>query len=60
MMENAEKILEVKNLSTSFYTEEGIVPAVDDLSFSLHEHEILAIVGESAAARASHPCRSCS
>ncbi len=51
MMENAEKILEVKNLSTSFYTEEGIVPAVDDLSFSLHEHEILAIVGESGCGK---------
>ncbi|HIT69670.1 MAG TPA: ABC transporter ATP-binding protein [Candidatus Aphodomonas merdavium] len=50
-MENAEKILEVKNLSTSFYTEEGIVPAVDDLSFSLHEHEILAIVGESGCGK---------
>ena len=27
-----ENILEVKDLSVSFYTEEGVVPAVDDLS----------------------------
>ena len=44
-------ILEVKDLSTSFYTEEGVVPAVDHLSFRLRENEILAIVGESGCGK---------
>ena len=46
-----ENILEVKDLSVSFYTEEGVVPAVDDLSFALKEHEVLAIVGESGCGK---------
>ena len=50
-MENTKKILEVKDLSTSFYTEEGVVPAVDHLSFDLAEHEVLAIVGESGCGK---------
>lgn len=50
-MEKVQNILEVKNLSVTFYTEEGAVPAVDDLSFCLQEHEILAIVGESGCGK---------
>lgn len=44
-------ILEVKNLKTYFYTEEGVVPAVDGLDLKLHEHETLAIVGESGCGK---------
>lgn len=44
-------ILEVKNLKTRFYTEEGVVPAVDGLDFILKEHETLAIVGESGCGK---------
>lgn len=44
-------ILEVKNLKTYFYTEEGVVPAVDGLDFELHESETLAIVGESGCGK---------
>lgn len=46
-----EKILEVKNLSTYFYLEEGIVKAVDDLSFSLKKGECLGIAGESGSGK---------
>lgn len=44
-------LLEVKNLKTYFYTEEGVVPAVDGLSFNLDEGETLAIVGESGCGK---------
>lgn len=46
-----EKILEVKNLKTYFYTEEGIVHSVDGLSYELKEKETLAIVGESGCGK---------
>lgn len=46
-----KKILEVKNLKTYFYTDEGVVPAVDGLDFSLDEGETLAIVGESGCGK---------
>ena len=44
-------LLEVKDLRTYFYTEEGVVPAVDGLSFKLDEGETLAIVGESGCGK---------
>ena len=50
-MEQKEKLLEVKDLKTYFYTEEGTVRAVDGLSFSLDERETLAIVGESGCGK---------
>ena len=30
-----EKVLEVKNLKTYFYTDEGVIPAVDGVDFNL-------------------------
>ncbi|MDO4755239.1 MAG: ABC transporter ATP-binding protein [Parabacteroides sp.] len=45
------KILEVKNLSTSFFTKYGEVKAVNDVSFSLDQGEVLAIVGESGSGK---------
>lgn len=46
-----EKILEVKNLITAFYTEHGKVNAVDDVSFSVFEARTLGIVGESGCGK---------
>ena len=44
-------ILNVKNLSTYFYTDEGTVYAVDDVSFSMKKGETLGIVGESGSGK---------
>ena len=44
-------LLEVKNLATYFFTPEGVVKAVDDISYDLEEGEILGLVGESGCGK---------
>ena len=44
-------LLEVKHLKTEFKLKNGIVNAVDDVSFSIDRGEILAIVGESGSGK---------
>ncbi|MCB8942790.1 MAG: ABC transporter ATP-binding protein [Ardenticatenaceae bacterium] len=44
-------LLEVKNLVTKFYTEEGIVNAVNGISYTLDEGESMALVGESGCGK---------
>ena len=50
-------LLEIKNLSVSFRTDQGEVEAVRDVSLSLRAGEVLAIVGESGCGK-SVLCRS--
>jgi peptide/nickel transport system ATP-binding protein len=47
----SEKILEVKNLRTSFFTEGGEVKAVEDMSFNVYKGKTLGIVGESGCGK---------
>ncbi|MDR1863233.1 MAG: ABC transporter ATP-binding protein [Treponema sp.] len=46
-----QKVLEVKNLQTYFFTDEGVVKAVDDVSFFLRKGEVMGIVGESGSGK---------
>ncbi|MGC9311526.1 MAG: ABC transporter ATP-binding protein [Sediminispirochaetaceae bacterium] len=50
-MSEREKLLEVKNLKTYFYTHKGVVKAVDSVNFDLERGEILGIVGESGGGK---------
>ncbi len=46
-----EPILKVRDLHTHFFTEDGVVKAVDGVDFELYEGEILGLVGESGCGK---------
>ncbi len=47
-------LLELKNLKTRFFTTDGVVKAVNDVSYSMESGEILGVVGESGCGKSVH------
>jgi oligopeptide transport system ATP-binding protein len=47
----SETVLEIKNLCTYFYTQEGELKAVDGLSYNVNKGESVGLVGESACGK---------
>ena len=51
MESRVQPLLHVSNLRTSFFTDKGEIKAVDDVSFSIHSGQTLALVGESGCGK---------
>ena len=49
-----EPLLQVKDLTTRFYTDEGVVNAVNGISYAIEEGETLGVVGESGCGKTVH------
>jgi peptide/nickel transport system ATP-binding protein len=46
-----ENTLEVRHLQTRFFTREGVLPAVEDVSLTLGRGRVLGLVGESGSGK---------
>jgi oligopeptide/dipeptide ABC transporter ATP-binding protein len=50
-MSSKQPLLEVKGLKTYFFTEDGVVKAVDGVDFEVYPGEVLGLVGESGCGK---------
>ena len=50
-METKNKLLEVKDLSIHYFTDEGVVRAVNNIDFELARGETMGLVGETGAGK---------
>ena len=50
-MTNNQPLVELKNIKTHFFLDEGTVRAVDGVSFSIHRGKVLGVVGESGCGK---------
>ncbi len=50
-MNTNNKLIELRDLKTYFYTEDGVVKAVDGVSFSIEKQKTLGVVGESGCGK---------
>ncbi|AYO29788.1 ABC transporter ATP-binding protein [Biomaibacter acetigenes] len=48
---NNDVLIDIKNLKTYFYMDEGVVPAVDGVSFKINKGKTLGLVGESGCGK---------
>ena len=51
MADKNQPLLEVKNLKTYFFTEDGVVKAVDGIDFKVFPGEVFGLVGESGCGK---------
>ena len=47
-------VIEIKNLKTRFFINDGVVKAVNNVSYSIENGEILGVVGESGCGKSVH------
>ena len=50
-LENSDNILEIQDLHTYFFTEQGVVKAVNGVSFDVPRHSVVGVVGESGCGK---------
>ena len=48
------KLLEIRNLVTQFFTSDGVVKAVDGISYGIDKGEVVGVVGESGCGKSVH------